>query len=242
MSGHSKWSQIKRKKGIADQKRGQLFSKLSRVITLSVREGRGITDPENNLKLRLAVERARAENMPKENIERAIEKARGAADENYKEVVYEAFGPKGVQFIITAATDNPNRTHSSIKNVLEKMGGKMGRPNSVAYLFDKCGVVVFNKGEVDETAVFSFSDEIGALDIDEEESQYVVYIPFEKFGQVSSHLSGLTTSTIDIFFKPKSTISISEQELISIHNLIEALEDLDDVDNVYSNYHIIEAS
>lgn len=235
MSGHSKWSTIKRKKGIADQKRGQIFSKMSRLITLAVIEGGGIGDPEKNVKLRLAIERARAENMPKENISRAIEKAIGGAGDNVKEVVYEAFGPGGVSLIIAAATDNPNRTHSEIKKVLEKMGGKMGTPNAVAHLFDKCGVVVFEKRLSDESAVFEFADSCGAYDIEENETSYVVYIPFEKLGLVSRQLQGLKPSTIDVFYRSKAVLSTSPKDNIKVSELIEALQDLDDVDKVYSN-------
>ena len=137
MSGHSKWSQIKRKKGIADQKRGQLFSKLSRVITLSVREGRGITDPENNLKLRLAVERARAENMPKENIERAIKRASDKDASVLKEVLIQAMGPSGIAMVIEGITDNSNRTVGDVRTILSKNDFKIVPESSLNWMFDK---------------------------------------------------------------------------------------------------------
>lgn len=236
MSGHSKWSQIKRQKGINDQKKGAIFSKMSKIITMAVREGGGIADPAKNFKLRLAVERARAENMPKDNIERAIEKATGADSANIKEVVYEGFAVAGASLIITAATDNPNRTFNMIKSTLEKLNGKMGSPNSVAYNYDKCGVVVFNKSEIDEAAAFSFSDSIGASDIDDNGSTYVVYIPFEKLGHVHEVLGDTKPDTIDVFYRPHLTVMVDHNIAEQIGRICEALEDLDDVDKVYSNY------
>src|SRR3990167_11458648 len=184
MSGHSKWSQIKRQKGINDQKRGQIFSKLSRLITLAVKEGGGITDPSNNLRLRLAVERAKVENMPRENVMRAIEKAKGEGGAGLKEIIYEAFAPKGVHLLIKVLSDNPNRTHSEVKNLIERLGGKLGTPNSVANLFKLCGVVVFDKSKNDETAIFAFADKLASFDIEEDDQDFVVYITFEQIGAV----------------------------------------------------------
>lgn len=236
MSGHSKWSQIKRQKGINDQKRGQIFSKLSRLITLAVKEGGGITDPSNNLKLRLAVERAKAENMPRENVMRAIEKAKGEGGAGLKEIIYEAFAPKGVHLLIKVLSDNPNRTHSEVKNLIERLGGKMGTPNSVAYQFKKCGVVVFNKNQADETAVFSFAEKAGSFDIEEDDASYIVYIPFEKIGQVHDNLSGLEASNIEVFYRPDITVSLGAADALTIEHLIESLDDLEDVDKVYANF------
>lgn len=236
MSGHSKWSQIKRQKGVNDQKRSQVFSKMSRLITLAVKEGGGITDPDNNIKLRLVMERAKYENMPKDNIDRAIEKATGAGEENMREVVYEGFGPGGVTMLIVAATDNANRTHSDVKNVMEKGGGKMGGVNSVLYQFVKCGVVVFDKATMSESELLDFTDAIEALDMDEDGEHYVVYIPFEKVGQVNRVAGNKEPVTVDIFYKPQTTIALPAADQTRVEKLVELLEEMGDVDKVYSNY------
>lgn len=236
MSGHSKWSTIKRQKGINDQKRGQIFTKLSRAITLSVSEGGGITDPEKNVKLRLAIARAREENMPKDNIERAIERAKGPEASNLKEAVYEGFGRGGVSLMIVATTDNPNRTHSQIKTTLEKLGCKLGSVHSVAYLFEKCGIVVFDKKECDENALFSITEKLGALDVEDDGASYIVYIPFESLGTVA-HLEGsIVPTTMDVFYRPTTTVSLNESDIQQTGKLVEALEELDDVSKVYTNY------
>ncbi|OGK56253.1 hypothetical protein A3J15_03510 [Candidatus Roizmanbacteria bacterium RIFCSPLOWO2_02_FULL_38_10] len=236
MSGHSKWSQIKRKKGIADQKRGQIFSKLSRLITLSVKEGGGITDPANNVKLRLAIERAKAENMPHENVKRAIEKAVSSDASGLKEIIYEAFAPKGVQMIIKGLSDNPNRTHSEVKNLIERLGGKLGTPNSVAHLFKLCGVVVFDKSKNDETAIFAFADKLASFDIEEDDQDFVVYIPFEQIGAVHDNLGQLQAENIEVFYRPEISVELDQAAVVVIDNIIEKLEDLEDVDKVYANY------
>jgi len=235
MSGHSKWSTIKRKKGILDQKRGQLFSKLSRVITVAVKEGGGLTDPANNIKLRLAVDRARAQNMPKENIERAIEKAKGSADSMVKEVVYEGFGPGGVALVIEAFTDNSNRTHGEVKNTLEKNGGKMGGHNSVLYQFIKCGMIVFEKNEATEEQVYEFADHIEAFEIADEEDDFVVYIPFEKLGAVGQYTKEVVPASVISCYKAQTSIDVNSTTAESVNNLIDLLENLDDVDSVYAN-------
>src|SRR3990167_9111836 len=211
MSGHSKWSQIKRKKGLTDQKRGQIFSKMSRLITLSVKEGGGITDPEKNVKLRLAVTRAKSENMPKENIDRAISKASGGESGSVQEVLYEGFGPSGVSLVITGVTDNANRTHSEVKNLLEKNGGKIGTVGSVAYLFDKCGLIAFDKETTAEEAVFSFADKINAIDIESTGDSYIVYIPFDKLGLVPTFTSGLEPTLVEPYYRPKSPILVPDK-------------------------------
>jgi YebC/PmpR family DNA-binding regulatory protein len=228
MSGHSKWSTIKRKKGVNDQKKAQVFTKHARLITMAVVEAGGIGDPEYNVKLRLAIERAKAENMPKDNIQRAIDRAKGPDANQLKEVVYEGFGPGGGSLVIVAATDNSNRTHTEVKNILEKRGGKMGVTGSVLYLFDKCGVVVFSKAKATEESVLEFGEKIGALDFEESEENYIIYIPFEKIGQIKE--------TTDIFYRPKTSVTVSAEGREEINQLLEAFEDQDDVSEVYSNY------
>lgn len=236
MSGHSKWSTIKRKKGANDQKRGQIFTKLSQQITLAVSEGGGMNDPENNFRLRLAIERAKAENMPKENIQRAIDRAGGPNASSLKEIIYEGFGPGGSALIIVAATDNPNRTHSEVKTILDKSGGKLGSVNSVAYMFDKCGVVVFDKSDTTEEKFLGVTETLEALDVDEDETSYIIYIPFEKLGEAHKIAINPKPSTIDVFYRPTTTVELSDSDKEKVEHIMTVLEELDDVPKVYSNY------
>lgn len=229
MSGHSKWSQIKRKKGIADQKRGQIFSKLSRLITIAVKEGGGIGDPDKNVRLRLVIAQAKVENMPRENIERAIERSRSGGVESLKEVMYEGFGPGGASLLIVAVTDNANRSHADIKNTLEKNGGKMGNINSVAYNFQKCGLVILPKSTTSESNAFELGEKLSAIDIEADGESYILYIPFEKIGEA-------ITVPVEIFYRPLTTIALVEGNQEKVHRLLDALEDLDDVSKVYTNY------
>jgi len=239
MSGHSKWSTIKRKKEINDKARAQVFSKLSRIITLAVFEGGGIADPAGNVGLRIAIDRARAANMPRANIDRAIEKAKRGGADNLREVVYEGFAPGGVSLIISATTDNPNRALSEIKNKLEKLGGKLGSEHSVMYQFVKCGVVEFDENSKEDD-VYSFADSIGALDIEVHNGAYFVYIPFDKIGYVAEYVGKtLESRGADIFYKPQMTVSTTEQGIANIDRIVDALEELDDVDSVYTNLNII---
>lgn len=241
MSGHSKWSQIKRKKGLKDQEKGRIFSKLARAITIAVLEGGGATDPEHNIKLRMSIEKAKHENMPKENIQRAIEKGVGPNKESLHEVVYEGFGPKGIVFLIQATTDNSNRTHSEIKNVLERLQGKISPQGSVLYLFQKCGIISFNKASNKEEDVFSFADKVHAFDIDDDNSMFTVYFPFENLGRVRDFLGELKSSPAELDYRPISPIKIIDETVAkSILNLVESLESLDDVHKVFSNFDIPE--
>ncbi len=232
MSGHSKWSNIKRKKEVTDKAKGATFAKLSRVITLAVIEGGGIPDSENNVRLRLAIERARALNMPKENIARAVEKGTGENKQSLKEVIYEAFAPHGVALIITATTDNSNRTHAELRMFLERNGGKLGS-GGVSYLFQKCGSVLFEN--VDDPFVLHFSDKISALDIEQEGRTYIIYFPFENLVKVKEHSEGFTPTVIETVYKPQSTVQLSQQQEEQVINLILHLEEMDDVQSVFSN-------
>ncbi|MDH7476269.1 MAG: YebC/PmpR family DNA-binding transcriptional regulator [Microgenomates group bacterium] len=239
MSGHSKWSQIKRKKQTKDKQKGNIFSKLSRTITLAVIEGGGITDPENNFKLRLAIEKAKLENMPKENIKRAIENGLGPNKANFKEAIYEAFGPAKIALLITAATDNPNRTLSEIRSVLDKNEGKLGVNGSVAYLFKKCGLVIFDKKTVSENDIFSFAEKINAFDIEEDKDNFSVYFPFENLGRIKDYLGNISPKETEIDYKPLSLIRIEDKEEANkILKLVDELESLDEVQRVYSNFDI----
>lgn len=229
MSGHSKWSQIKRQKGIADQKRGLIFSKLSRLITVAVKDGGGIGDPDKNVRLRLAVTQAKAENMPRENIERAIEKGKGGGADSLKEVVYEGFGPSGGSLLIVATTDNSNRSHAEIKTALEKNGGKMGNINSVAYNFQKCGRIELSKHSVNESQAFEIGEQFSILDLEEEEESFILYIPFEKIGEVRDY-------DVEIYYRPLTVVPLAQESHEKVSRLLDVLEDLDDVAKVYTNY------
>lgn len=240
MSGHSKWANIKRQKQAADLKRGNLFSKLSRAITVAVMEGDRVTNPEHNVKLRLAIEKAKAANMPKENIQRAIEKAAGKGGEQLKEVMIEAFGPEGIAFLLLATTDNINRTLSQIRQVLEKVGGKLGTPGSVSYLFTQCGLVTFAKNKVKEETVLDFAEKTDAFDIDSDKNFFYVYLPFQNLGRIKEAIGeGIIYESAEVDFKPVSLVRVNDKEkAIKILELVDALEALDDVQKVFGNFDI----
>jgi len=236
MSGHSKWANIKRKKEVTDKAKGAAFAKLSRLITLSVIEGGHEGNPDHNFKLRLTIEKARAMNMPKENIQRAIEKGTGEDKHSLKEVMYEGFAPHGVAILIHATTDNPNRTVNEIKNCFEQHGGKLGSLHSVAYLFRHCAKITFDRTENGEEYVFEFAQSLKAIDFDEDENSYYVYIPFELFGRIKEHLLKVKPRSTEILFKPQATVpQADEGEARRVGELVESLEELDDVHQVYSN-------
>ena len=237
MSGHSKWANIKNKKAANDKIKGTVFAKIARIIMLSVVESGGITNPDANFKLRLAIDKAHVANMPKDNIQRAIEKGRGPDSSKLKEVVYEAFGPHGVAYIIQCATDNPTRTHNEVKGVLEKRGGKMGSQGSVGYLFQKCAVMQFDLANSSENIIFEFGQALQAYDIDEGDGIMTVYFPFDQFGKAKAALGdSLHPKLFDIEYRSLSPIQVpSEVEARHVIELAEAIEELDDVHTVFTN-------
>jgi YebC/PmpR family DNA-binding regulatory protein len=235
MSGHSKWANIKRKKGVNDKIKANVFAKMSHLITIAVIEGGGITEPENNVKLRLAIDKAKSANMPKENIRRAIEKGFGPNRIMLKEILYEGFGPYGIFLLILSTTDNSNRTSSEIRNMLEKNSGKLGTPGSVSYLFKKCAYVSFMKTEVNEEAVFKVGEELQAFDINEDESHFFVFFPFGNFGLLKAHLNNIKYDLAEIDYLPTTLVSLELDKEKKVLELVEALEDLDDVHRVYTN-------
>lgn len=236
MSGHSKWSKIKRQKEVSDKQKGTTFSKLSRLITLAVIEGGGIADPENNLRLRLAIEKAKTFNMPRDNIDRAIEKGSGPNKALLKEVIYEAFAPGGVALVVLTTTDNANRTLSEIRNVVESHGGKLGNQGSVLYLFKKCALSRFKVGESNEEAILNFAEKIGAFDIDKDKKYFSVYFPFESLGKAKDFMGQLKAQVLEIDFKPQSLIEVKDKNAADkILRLIDVLENLDDVQKVFAN-------
>lgn len=237
MSGHSKWSTIKRAKGAQDAKRGQLFTKLSNAITIAVKEGGGITDPESNFKLRLAVDRARASNMPKDNIERAISRAQGKQGGEFEKLTYEGFAPNGVVIMVEAVTDNKQRTISEVKNVFEKNGGNLGAPGSVAYLFKKHGEIVVKKGGVGSDDLLAKGIEAGVEDMEEEGELVFYYVDSANIQNAKKLLEaeGLTIESANLVYVPINYVAQNQETEEKTLSLIDKLEALDDVQGVYTN-------
>jgi YebC/PmpR family DNA-binding regulatory protein len=237
MSGHSKWATIKRAKGAADMKRGLTFTKLSNAITIAVKQT-GIADPNSNFKLRLAVEAARAANMPKDNIERAIQKAIGKDAGALEEVLYEGFAPEGISVIIEAATDNSLRTTSEIKSVFNKEGGNFGQPGSVAYQFEQKGRIVIDKNGKTADELFEIAVESGAEDIEDVQNQAIITTSYANLSSVREKLAakGIIPLEIEAVRTPLNPIIIEDptkqEKVIAFLN---KLEELDDVQKVYSN-------
>lgn len=238
MSGHSKWKTIKRQKGVADIKRGQTFTKISNAITIAVRAGGGSNDPSANFRLRLAIEKARSVNMPRENIERAIDRALGKQASNIEEAVYEGFGHGKTSVIVIAATDNKQRTTNEIKNIFEKVGGTFAKPGSVSYQFSTKGRIVVAKNSKTMDEVFLSAADAGAEDVEEAEEEIVVYTRPEDLRSVRDALveKGITLRDIEIIRKPLLVITPEDAATRDkISALIERLEELDDVQKVYTN-------
>lgn len=237
MSGHSKWATIKRQKGAQDAKRGQLFTKLSRSLTIAVREGGGITDPESNYKLRIAIEHARANNMPKENIERSIEKAKGSEEIELSEAIYEAFTPGGAALVIQTVTDNRQRTVAEIKNILEKNGASLGSPGAVSYMFDQKGEIIALKNGKSIDEMLEIAAASGAEDVDEQGDKAFIYTQPSKLIEVKKNieLQGIKIESAQLILKPKTLIPINQDLESKVINLLESIEDLDDVQKVYTN-------
>jgi YebC/PmpR family DNA-binding regulatory protein len=238
MSGHSKWAQIKRQKGANDAKRGLQFTKLSNAITLAVRQGGGIGDPAQNFRLRLAIEAARASNMPKDNIERAIERATSKTAGAMEEVVYEGFGPGGIALIVEAATDNKNRTVSEVKNLLEKNGGTMGQMGTVAYQFKQNGILMVAKdANVHVDDVLLAAADMGAEDVEDTQDVIVVTTAPSDLAKVREGLvqAGYTVTDAQIVRTPTLPVAVDNVTAEKVLALMEKLEELDDVQNVFSN-------
>jgi YebC/PmpR family DNA-binding regulatory protein len=239
MSGHSKWSTIKRKKGAADAKRGKVFSKLIKEITVSARMGGG--DQSGNPRLRAAILAAKAENMPKDNIDRAIKKGTGDLEgAAYEETSYEGYGPGGVAILVQVLTDNKNRTVSDVRHIFTKNGGNMADAGSVAWLFDKKGFVVFDKGKVDEEALMEWALEAGVDDIREQENEWEVITSTEIFEPVRAALEEKQwiPQVAEVTMLPKNTITLDAKQAEQMLRMMEALEDHEDVQNVYANFDI----
>lgn len=241
MSGHSKWATIKRAKGANDAKRGQLFTKLSKAITIAVQQGGGTTDPNMNFRLRLAIESARGANMPKDNIERAIQRASGKQADSLQEVVYEGFGPGGFSVIVEALTDNILRTVGDVKSIFNKGGGNMGAQGSVMYQFEKKGVITVAKNGKSLDDIFMIAADNGADDIEDADTEVLLYTKPEDVAKVRDELStqGLDIKAAELTFRPVVISQISDRsEAEKALAFVEKLEDNDDVQKVYANFDI----
>jgi len=239
MSGHSKWSSIKHKKGAADAKRGKIFTKLIREISVSARAGGG--DPDGNARLRTAIAAAKAENMPKDNIERAIKKGTGELEgTHYEETVLEGYGPNGVAIIADVMTDNKNRTIAELRHAFTKHNGNIGTTGCVAWMFSKKGLISLDKDKVDEEKLMEVALEAGAEDINDEESTLEIITEVKDFEAVRDALdkNGLSYVFAKVSMIPQNTVKLQDKEAEQFLKLVEALEDSDDVQDVYSNCDI----
>lgn len=237
MSGHSKWSTIKRKKGAADAKRGQLFTRLAREITLAARIGGG--DPDANVRLRLAIDRARANNMPKDNIERAIARGSGTSKDGsaLEEIYYEGYAPHGIALMIECVTDNRNRAVADIRHVLNRYGGSMGEGGSVSWQFNRAAYFSVILDGIDSDQVFELAVDAGADDVTVGLDLIEIIGPVETFKSISDALNsgGIQTEEAGLRMLPVNEITLRVDETMQVLKLLDALEELDDIQNVYSN-------
>ena len=239
MAGHSKWKQIKRKKAVTDARRGAAFTKLIREITIAARQGGG--DPAGNPRLRTAIEAAKAENMPWDNIDRAIKKGAGGLDGVlYEEVTYEGYGPGGAAILIQATTDNVNRTVAEIRHLFTRYGGNLGAANSVAWMFDRKAQIVVDAGQADEDATLEVALDAGADDVVRDGDQLIVTGPASQLHAVQERLKarGLAVQSAEVAMTPKSTVKVEGGDAKRLLALIEELEEMDDVAKVFSNFDI----
>ncbi len=241
MSGHSKWSTIKRKKGALDAKRGKIFTKLIKEITIAAKQGGG--DPDGNPRLRTAIQTAKGANMPQENITRAIAKGTGDLEGvNYEEGVYEGYGPNGVGILISVLTDNRNRTGAEVRHILTKNNGAMAEPNAVAWNFEKKGLFLISQEGVDEESLIELALEAGAYDLEPADESFEIHTSPDAFESVREALEerDVQVESAELTMLPKSTVHLTGREAEQMLRLMEALEDNDDVQNIYANFDISE--
>jgi len=238
VSGHSKWSTIKHKKGAADARRGKLFSKLSRAIMVAAKEGG--SDPASNLALQNAIDKARSYSMPKDNIERAIKKASGGDAENYEEIRYEGYGPGGVAVIVEALTDNRNRTAGEVRAAFSKHGGVLGETNSVSFMFERMGVITYPARIASPDAIFEAAAEAGAGNVESTAGQHEITCDPDDFTAVRDALTekfGDPTSA-ELTWRPQTTVAIDEEKAQTMLKLLDVLDESDDVQRVSANFEI----
>ena len=237
MAGHSKWKQIKHYKAAADAKRGALFTKLIREITMAAKIGGG--DPDGNPRLRLAIDTARSNSMPKENIERAVKKGTGELEGvDYQEVTYEGYGPGGVALLIDAVTDNPTRTVAEVRSKMTRLGGNLGTPNSVAWMFDKKGQIYVDASTIDEEALMEAALEAGAEDVVREDERFLITTSPTDFHAVQEGLKAkkIAIPEAELAMVPKTSVKVEGKDADSLLKLLETLEELDDVQKVWANF------
>ncbi|MFN7027458.1 MAG: YebC/PmpR family DNA-binding transcriptional regulator [Pseudorhizobium sp.] len=238
MAGHSQFKNIMHRKGRQDAIRSKMFSKLAREITVAAKSG--LPDPDANSALRLAIQNAKAQSMPKDNIDRAIKKASGADAENYDAVRYEGYGPGGVAVIVEALTDNRNRTASSVRSTFTKAGGALGETGSVSFSFDHLGEITYKLSVGDADTVMEAAIEAGADDVVTDEDGHTITCAFESLGEVTKALEASLgeAETVKTIWKPQNTVPVDEEKAQSLMKLIDTLEDDDDVQTVYSNFEV----
>ncbi|HEX9279033.1 MAG TPA: YebC/PmpR family DNA-binding transcriptional regulator [Gemmatimonadales bacterium] len=239
MAGHSKWKQIKRKKAVADQKRGAAFTKVIREITIAAKQGGG--DPAGNPRLRTAIDAAKAENMPQDNIERAIKKGTGELEGVvYQEVTYEGYGPGGAAILIEATTDNPNRTVADIRHVFTRHGGNLGAANSVAWMFERKGQIAVDATKTSEDQALEAALDAGADDLTRDGDVFLITTPVNRLHAVHDQLTAkrIPVQSAEVAMIPKSTVKVQGGDAKRLLQLIEALEEMDDVARVFSNFDI----
>jgi YebC/PmpR family DNA-binding regulatory protein len=238
MAGHSQFKNIMHRKGAADVRRSKLFSKLAREITVAAKLG--VPDPNMNARLRLAIINARAENMPKDNIERAIKKAAGADGENYETIRYEGYGPGGVAMIVEALTDNRNRTAGAVRSYLSKNGGALGETGSVAFMFDRVGQIVYKPEAGNADKVLEAAIDAGADDVQSTPEGHTIITSFADMGEVAKKLESALgeAETVKAIWRPQTTTSLDEDKASAMLKLIDILDEDDDVQEVYANYEI----
>lgn len=239
MSGHSKWHSIRHKKGAVDAKRGKAFTKLIKEVSVAARLGG--KDPDSNPRLRVAIAAAKAENMPKDNIDRAIKKGTGELEgTNYEEATYEGYGPGGVAVLLDVLTDNKNRAVADVRHSFERAGGNLGEAGCVSWMFEQKGLIIFTKDQVDENKLYEISLEAEAEDVREGDKEIEVITDVPSFERVKAAFddAGLPYILAEVTMIPKSTIQLDGKHAQQMLNLMEALEDNDDVNNVYANFDI----
>ncbi|NOZ43271.1 MAG: YebC/PmpR family DNA-binding transcriptional regulator [Alphaproteobacteria bacterium] len=241
MAGHSKFKNIMYRKGAQDKKRSSLFSKLSKEITVAAKMGG--PDMDSNPRLRLAVQTARGQSMPKDNIQRAINKSQSGNAENYDEIRYEGFGPGGIALIVESLTDNKNRAASDIRTAFAKNGGNLGEPGSVSYQFEKMGEIIFDAGAISADDMFEIALEAGAEDVISDDETHEIYCVMEDLQEVTASLAeavGVEPKSAKLIWRPENTIEVSLETARKLLRMIDILDDLDDVQNIYGNYEISE--
>ncbi|MCA9026047.1 MAG: YebC/PmpR family DNA-binding transcriptional regulator [Planctomycetaceae bacterium] len=239
MAGHSHWANIAHKKGRIDAKKGKLFGKLSRAIIVAARNGGG--DPDMNLTLRYAIDKAKKNSMPKDNIERAVQKGCGESDgDDYQELTYEGYGPAGVAIMCDALTENRNRTAGEVRKTFEVYGGNLGSTGCVGYLFERKGKFMVPAGQIDEESLFELAVEAGADDVHLDDEAYEIFTSVEAFQAVNEALMArqLETEVAELIRIPTTTVDLDEKDARRVLRLMEALEDNDDVQNVTANFNI----